>query len=142
MSNEKIRWVGQTITQDATANITKHRFVGFTGQHAGANAKALGASLTYDTPNGSALAVAISGIVILEAGGEITAGAAVTSDANGKAVAVAAVTVTVPVGGTEVTSDGAQPTLVVAGGRLPVAINGYALEASSGDGKFIQVRLV
>ncbi|MBX3045132.1 MAG: hypothetical protein KIT33_15210 [Candidatus Kapabacteria bacterium] len=102
--------------------------------YCGANQKAIGVIGT-EAAQGEMAPVITHGIAILEVGsGGVTENGYVTSDANGKAVAVADVAVTIPEGATPVTSTGAQPTLVVAGGTLPVKINGLALETVSEGG--------
>ena len=72
---------------EAAANIDEHRFIGFDGNYCGAGAKALGVC-DVSTEQGQLCPVAALGVLLVEAGGTITAGAAVTSDANGKAVTV------------------------------------------------------
>lgn len=124
----------------AAADLVKHRFIGFDGNLCGANAKARGVSAA-DTKTGQMCPINIAGEVLVESGGAITAGAALAADANGKAVAAAAFSATVPAGATPVTSDAAQPNLAEAGGYLPQALNGYAIDAASGAGEFIRVRL-
>ncbi len=100
----------------AAADLVKHRFIGFDGNLCGANAKARGVSAA-DTKSGQICPINIAGEVLVESGGAITAGVPVASDANGKAVSVAG-----------------QPNLE--------AVNGYAVDAASGAGEFIRVRLV
>ncbi|NLO90675.1 MAG: DUF2190 family protein [Elusimicrobia bacterium] len=123
----------------AAVDLAAGRFVGFDGNLCGANAKALGVA-EVDTAAGEAAPVQHSGIGLVVCGGSVSKGAALASDANGKAVTAAAVTVSVPSGETAVLSAAAQPTLGVAGGKLPQAVNGYALEDGE-DGDRIQVRL-
>jgi hypothetical protein len=125
----------------AAADLVKHRFIGFDGNLCAANAKARGVSAA-DTKAGQMCPINIAGEVLVETGGAITAGAAIASDATGKAVAATAFSVTVPAGATAVTSTAAQPDLTEAGGYLPQAVNGYAVDAAAGAGEFIRVRLV
>lgn len=125
----------------AAADIVKYRFVGFDGNLCAANAKAYGAS-EVDTKAGGQLSVTVAGIALVEAAGVIAAGGAVASNATGQAVAATAFSVSVPAGATAVTSTGAQPDLVEAGGVLPQAINGYAIDAAAAPGDIIRVRLV
>ncbi len=130
-----------TSSIQAAADLVKHRFIGFDGNLCGANAKARGVSAA-DTKIGQMCPINIAGEVLVESGGAITAGAALASDASGKAVAATAFSVTVPAGATAVTSAAAQPDLTEAGGYLPQALNGYAVDAATGAGEFIRVRLV
>jgi len=134
-----------TTSITAGADIPKGRFIGFDGGLCGANAKALGVS-EVDTKQGQQLPVIVYGIAIVETGGAVSAGAAVTSDSSGRAVAASnvSVTVTVPAGETPVTSTAAQPDLQesISGGVLPQAINGYALDSATQAGQFIRVKLV
>lgn len=69
----------------ATADIEQHRFIGFDGKHCTAGAKALGVS-DVAIEKGQYAPVALFGILLVEAGGTITAGDEVSSDENGKAV--------------------------------------------------------
>lgn len=102
-----------TMTQYAAALIVAGRFVGLmTGAHCAANAKALGVS-QYAAVIGEAFAVDVHGTTIVEAGGAVAAGAAVKSDASGKAV--------------------------VQGGVGEIL--GYAVTAASADGQKIEILL-
>lgn len=161
---------GLIYTVTAAAATAKGLFIKPTGAVCAASEKALGVSYDESNDDGT-MAVVLDGIVPVIAGGSISAGDPVTSDANGKAVkaasvAVAAPTVAAPTvaaptvalaeGSTPVTSDAATPTITVtpgevtagevtagdvSGGVLPVAINGYALEDAS-EGEFVLVKLV
>ncbi|MFC3874898.1 capsid cement protein [Neisseria musculi] len=76
-----------TIT--ATGEIVKDRFVNFSGAQAKAGEAVLGVA-PYDVANGDTAAVDVVGIAVVEAGGEIAAGAQVGADAQGCAVTGAA----------------------------------------------------
>ncbi|MCL4492329.1 MAG: DUF2190 family protein [Nitrospirae bacterium] len=125
----------------AAADLVQRRFIGFDGTLCAANARARGVSAA-DTKAGQMCPINISGEVLVESGGAMAAGAPLASDALGKAVAATALSVSVPAGATAVTSTAAQPDLVEAGGYLPQAVNGYAIDAAAGAGEFIRVRLV
>lgn len=129
----------------AAANLVQHRFIGFDGNYCGADAKALGVS-EVDTELSQKCPVIVTGIALVDSGGAISAGDPLVSDATGKALVATdlSVTVTVPAGGTNVTSDAAQPDLVeaIAGSKLPQAINGYALDDATGADEIIRVKLV
>jgi len=129
----------------AAANLLKHRFIGFDGNYCAINAKALGVS-EVDTELSQKCPVIVTGIVLVDSGGAISAGDPVVSDATGKALTATdlSITVTVPAGATNVTSDVAQPNLVeaIAGSKLPQAINGYALDIATGVDEIIRVKLV
>lgn len=99
-------------TAVASVGLSKMLFVGFDGSHAGAGAKALGVS-DVDTDAGEAAPVIYAGIVPVIAGGAVSAGGAVESDADGRAVAHSA-----------------------------GVINGYAIDAASAAGDVIRVKLV
>lgn len=71
----------------ATEDIEQHRFVGFDGKYCKPGAKALGVS-DVAIENGQYAPVAIFGVLLVEVGGTIAVGDAVTSDENGKAVKV------------------------------------------------------
>src|SRR5574344_1263984 len=72
----------------ATANLPKQRFVGFDGGLCATGAKAYGVC-DVETESGQQAPIGVLGILLVEAGGAITQGANVTSDATGKAVAIA-----------------------------------------------------
>ncbi len=129
-----------TTSIQATADILKHRFIGFNGNYASADSRALGVS-GADTKAGQYIPVVAVGIALVEASGAISAGAAVAVAANGKAQAATAFSVSVPSGVTAVTSDAAQPNLIEAGGVLPQAVMGYALDSASADGDIIRILL-
>lgn len=68
-----------------TADLVARRFVGYDGAKCGAGAAALGVC-EADTAVGSPAPVNLSGLLLVEAAGEIAADADVDSDADGKAV--------------------------------------------------------
>lgn len=82
--------------------------------------------------SGDAVPVLLRGVTKVQAGGAITRGSKIKAGANGKVV-TAVTTVTIPAGGTAVTSDVAQPTMTVEAG---IAC-GVALESASADGDYI-----
>ena len=69
----------------ASTDLPKQRFISFGGTVSGAGEKAYGIC-DVETESGQFAPVALTGILLVEAGGTITAGAEVTSDANGKAI--------------------------------------------------------
>jgi hypothetical protein len=101
-----------TVSFAVASDIPKARFIGFNGALCAQNAKALGVS-EVDTKQGQQMPVIVYGIALVESGGAVNVGDAVTSDANGKAVPAE----TNPV-------------------------NGYALDAASGAGEIIRIKLV
>lgn len=127
-----------TVSINAASALKALRFVGFDGNTCAANAKALGVA-EYDTDADDMAPVNVSGIIIVEAGGAITQGAAVTAGTDGKAVAATALSATVPTGSTAVTSSSATPAMTVAGSVTPQAINGYALDAATAAGDMIRI---
>lgn len=84
-----------SLTGYATAAITRRRFVRFTAanfaatQVAAASEIADGVATEGQSTVGGALEVQTDGVAIVEAGAAIAAGAEVTSDASGRAVAAA-----------------------------------------------------
>src|SRR5574344_1767395 len=72
----------------ATANLPKQRFVGCDGGVCTAGPEAYGVC-DVETDSRQLAPVGILGVLLVESGGAIAQGASVTSDANGKAVAVA-----------------------------------------------------
>lgn len=69
----------------ASSDIEQHRFIGFDGNYCTAGAKALGVS-DVSTEKDQFAPVAIYGILLVEAGGTISTGDSISSDAEGKAV--------------------------------------------------------
>ena len=94
----------------AITNLPKQRFIGFDGNVCSAGAKAYGIC-DVETDAGQFAPAAVLGILLVEAGGAIPAQAKITSDANGKAVAITS---------TE-------------------EVNGYALDSASADGDIIRI---
>lgn len=125
----------------AAAALTKNLFIGLTGDVCGANAKALGVCDT-DTAITEQCPVITHGIALCTSGGSFSAGAALVSDAAGKAVAATTLSATVPSTGTPVTSSSAQPAMTIAGSVLPQVIVGYALDESTGADQSIRILLV
>lgn len=74
-----------TTTVKAAGKIVANRFVTFSAKQAKANEAVLGVA-PYDTDEGDVAAVDVLGIALVEAGGEIAAGAEVDADAQGCAV--------------------------------------------------------
>lgn len=72
-------------TTTAAAPIVANRFIGFDGKQAKANAQVFGVT-PYDAAAGESVAVECIGIVLVEAGGAVAAGAKVAADAQGCAV--------------------------------------------------------
>jgi len=130
-----------SVTAAEDLSTAKNLFIGFDGKKCLANKKALGVAVDTALIN-EQVPVATSGIKLVLSGGVISAGDAVVSDANSKAVKASALSVSVPAGATAVTSASAQPTLTVAGSELPQSINGYALEPATGADQLIRVKLV
>ncbi len=107
---------GPKVTLTAAAAITKRRFVSAAGQHE-ANKNAVGVAL-FDTDSGDPVTLQASGIAVVEAGGAITAGDLVASDANGKAVSL---------------------TLSAVGDVAKIC--GVAIDGATAAGEFIRVKL-
>ncbi|MBE7709135.1 MAG: DUF2190 family protein [Cyanobacteria bacterium SIG32] len=69
----------------ATVDLPCNRFVDFTGNICAEGAKAYGVC-DVNTDAEQLAPVGVLGVLLVEAGGTITAGSTVTSDANGKAI--------------------------------------------------------
>lgn len=69
----------------AASDIKQHRFIGFDGNYCKEKTKALGVS-DVDIEKDQLVPVAIFGSLLVEAGGTLTSGDPVTSNAEGKAV--------------------------------------------------------
>lgn len=97
------KYAVMTLTIEAAAAITRHRFVDLSGAHATAAGNAFGVSTT-DAPIGEQLAVDCLGSSIVEASGAIAKGGEIEVGANG--VAVAADTGTVVARALQAADDG------------------------------------
>ncbi|MDH4869817.1 DUF2190 family protein [Pseudomonas sp. BN515] len=93
----------------ALGALTRQRFIGLDGNTCAAGAKAFGVA-EYDSDAGNMAPGNVLGVILVEAGNAIAAGAEVQSDASGKAITKAA-----GVG------------------------NGYALDAATADGDVIRI---
>lgn len=102
-----------TLTWTLTGTVAAARFVTPAGAQAGADANTLGVARTAGV-SGEKVPVDVLGTAVVEAGAAISAGAALESDASGRAV-----------------------TWVTAGGKV-----GIALEAATAAGQFIEVLLL
>lgn len=131
-------WTGTII---ATEALTRRRAVGYDGKKAGVGAKAAGVAV-YDADNGRECTLDKKGKTIMEAGAAVTVGAALTTDANGKAIPATTLAATVDSGATPVTSSAANGAIVTLAGSIPPQhIIGWAVSAASADGDFIEVDL-
>lgn len=101
-----------TLSVVASGAVAASRFVTVAGAQAGAAANTLGVA-RYGVASGAALAVDVLGTTVAEAGAAVSAGAALETDTNGKAI-------------TKTTG----PTV------------GRALQAATGAGQFIEVLLI
>jgi hypothetical protein len=75
-----------SITVRASQNLPAFRFAGFNGGLCSQGEKALGVTDAY-CPSDENATVTVIGVVLVEAGGNISVGDDVTSGANGKALA-------------------------------------------------------
>lgn len=76
--------LGPIITVEAAEAITAKRLVTYDGKHT-ATTENLGVAL-FDTDSGDQISVQSAGIAVVEAGGSVSAGDHIQSDADGKAV--------------------------------------------------------
>ena len=125
---------------EAAADIPKNRIVGFDGNFAPIEGKALGVS-NADASQGEQMSVVCVGIALIQSAGAIPKGEAVSCTADGKAMAASDLSVSIPSGATPVTSDAAQPTLELSGSQLPEYIVGYTLDEASGADELVRVKL-
>jgi len=114
MSSQKFALLTLTVT--ATGAVSPHRFVSFAGaQLAVAGALALGVS-TFQAVANDDLALDVIGTTVVESGAAVAVGDAIVSDASGRGIENPAV-----------------------GGEV---VLGYALDAATAAGEFIEVLLV
>ena len=85
----KTQQVILTTSVIAVADLTRRRFVGFDGNVCANGVKALGV-VDADTATGNVAPANVLGVILVEAGAAIAAGAEVQSDASGKAITKAA----------------------------------------------------
>ena len=85
----KTQQVILTTSVIAVADLTRRRFVGFNGGVCAAGAKALGVT-EADTEADNMAPANVMGVILVEAGAAIAAGAEVQSDAAGRAITKAA----------------------------------------------------
>lgn len=122
-------------TLEASADLSTHRYklvaVNGSGQVAlaGAGDMAIGVLQNKPSAQGRSATVRVSGVSKVVAGAAVSAGAQVTSDANGKAVTATAATVDTT---TSSASEGVTASNVI----------GIALEAAGADGEVIPVALL
>jgi len=119
----------------------KNLFIGFTGALCAANEKALGV-LAENVLLDEQAPVAVSGIAIVKSGATFSIGAALASNAAGKAIAATTFSAVNADGAVAVTSSAATPPITLAGSVLPQAINGYALDEATAADQLVRVKLV
>lgn len=123
-----MRNVSHSISGKTAVGIERGLFVGVADRNVVCGAGEKAAGVTQDAAMaGEQFAIDVAGVAMVTLAATIVAGKPVGSDASGKAVEVADVAVAVPVDSTPVTSDAAQPDLLVSGGALPVQVNGWLL---------------
>lgn len=133
------------LSKVAGGEVTAYRCVDFSGlQCANAGGKVLGVAQTKAAV-GDAYSVAVSGVVIIEAGGAIAAGAGLVTDAEGRAVVADSLSATrAPIVGTLIagtgTVDGVDITggeVTLSGGETPSHVFADALSVATGAGEKI-----
>lgn len=102
--------IALTISLLASSDIPKLRFVDYNGAKCPAKARAIGVS-EDSAATGEVFPVNTLGVLIVESGGAIALGAAVESDAEGRAVAV-----------------------------TTGVVNGWAMDAATAAGEVIRIR--
>lgn len=135
----------------STTLIAQYRGVTYTGgQVAVANAKCIGIAERPVTVIGEVALVTTKGTAVAEAGAAIAIGAALAFDATGRVItasafAIAVGTLALSAGAVAVTSSAVNGVGTIAGvptatgGDLPQYIVGYALQAASAAGDFIEI---
>lgn len=85
-----MKWQQPILTTSvlASAELTRWRFVGFDGAPCAAGAKAVGVA-ECDTGAGNLAPVNALGVILVEAGAAVAAGAEVEADASGRAITLA-----------------------------------------------------
>ncbi len=157
-----MKQAGVTTSIKAKAALEPMYFIGLDGDICGAGAKALGVSASAAAID-EQLAVDVTGILEVIAGAAVAAGAAVKSDSQGRAITAlaAALTLDTPAGTVDFptsssvamksssehpaftfTGSALAGTAALTGGVLPIAVNGYALDAASQAGDIIRIMRV
>lgn len=106
----KTALIALTISLVASSDIPKLRFVDYSGAKCPAKARAIGVA-EESAAIGEVFAVNTLGVLIVESGGAIAAGAGVESDADGRGVSA-----------------------------TTGVVNGWALDAATAAGEFIRIR--
>jgi hypothetical protein len=120
--------------------IARHRAVGFDGaQIAAAGAKPLGFAQYAASAAGQGVTVDVMGTTIAVAGAEITRGAALTLDNQGRVVPAAALAIAA--GATGVTSAAANGATALTGGVPPQHVCADALQAAAQAGDLVEILL-
>lgn len=137
MSKQRIAIL--TLSIVATGAITAHRGVGYDDAQAAAAGQKIKGVATSDAAQGDSITVDAIGTTIIESGGAFDPGDALAIDADGRAVEASSLAVAA--GATPVTSGAANGAAVLTGGILPQYVFADALQAATGAGQFVEVKL-
>lgn len=132
-----------TAKAPSNATVTARRAVGFNGAQATTQGQRCLGIAQYGAAANGDYAVDVLGTAEWDTGGQIALGDPLMTDNQGRCVVATALAATVAAGATAVTSGAANGAGIVtlAGAVPPVHIVGYAMQAASGAGGFIEVLL-
>jgi len=131
--------IGTTSVQAQDA-IGKNLFIGFDGNLPSASAKPLGVT-DAKADQYEQVPVVMAGIALVLSGASFSQGAALVTNASGKAIAGTTLSAQTPAGGTTMLSTSPQPGMTIAGCVLPQVIAGYALDTATGADQLIRILL-
>jgi len=120
----------------ATGTVTERRFVGFDDLQASVQGQKIKGISEYAAVAGDQFVVTAKGTAFVETGGIISVGDPIISDSQGRAITGS--TIAIGAGATAVTSSAAAGAILT-GSQTPDYRVGYALEAASAAGQFIEI---
>ncbi|EKE78436.1 capsid cement protein [Oceanibaculum indicum] len=129
----------QSLTLTADGAVAVHRGVGYDGAQATVQGQKIIGVSRYAAATGEAFAADTAGTTVIETGDEIAVGDSLIVDSSGRAIPVSG-EIAIGAGATQVTSSAANGAILT-GGDLPEFVFADALQAASGAGEFIEVKL-
>lgn len=130
-----------SLSAKATAAVLAYRGIGFNNAHASAVGQDIKGISMRPAAIGEAFEVACLGTATCETGSAIAIGAPLIVDATGRVITGAAAAATIAAGAVAMTGTAANGPVVLTGCEMPQHLVGYALEAATAAGQFIEVKL-
>lgn len=130
-----------TLPAKATAAVAPYRCISFTDAHTTSVGQDVKGISMRPAAIGEAFEVACLGTAVIESGGAISVGAPLICDAIGRVTVGVPASATITAGAVAMTGSAATGPVVLAGCEMPQHLVGYALEAATAAGQFIEVKL-